>query len=113
MQKGLVVAISADTMGSGSEELGKILLKAFLFSLTELDSPPEALLFFNSGALLASNESNTTGDLKTLEEKGVRILICGTCVSYYNLQNKLMAGTVSNMQEILQTMANAVKVINI
>jgi len=110
---GLVVAISAETMGSGSEELGKILVKAFIYSLTELPNPPDALVFFNSGANLVSNESNAIEDLRTLEEKGAKMLICGTCVNYYGLQDRLAVGTVSNMREIAQTMANAEKLINI
>ena len=111
--KNLVVAISANTMGAGSEELGRILVKAFIYSLTELPNPPDVLILFNSGACLASNESNTTDDLKSLEEKGTKILICGTCVNYYGLQGKLVVGTVSNMSEITQMMADAARLINI
>jgi len=110
---GLVVAISADSMGRGSDELGKILVKAFIYSLTELATPPDALVFFNSGARLATNESNTIEDLRSLEEKGTKLLICGTCVNYYGFKDKLAVGSVSNMSEIAQTMANAANVINI
>jgi len=108
-----VVAISADTMGNGSEELGKILVKAFIYSLTELPVPPDVLVFFNSGVHLTSNESNTIDDLKALEEKGTKMLICGTCVNYYGLQEKLAVGTISNMNEITQMMADAARLINI
>ena len=108
-----VVAISANTMGNGSEELGKILVKAFIYSLTELPVPPDVLVFFNSGVCLTSDESNTIDDLKALENKGTKILICGTCVSYYGLQDQLAVGTVSNMSEITQTMASAVKLVNL
>lgn len=113
MQKSLVIAISADTMGNGSEELGKILIKSFIYSLTELTEPPETLVFFNSGVCLTSNESNTIEDLKKLEKQGTKILTCGTCVNYYALQNKLAVGVVSNMSEIAQIMANAGNLINI
>ena len=110
---GLVVAISSEKMGSGSEELGKILIKAFIYSLTELATPPFALVFFNSGALLTSKESNTIEDLKSLEDKGTKLLVCGTCANYYGLNDKPAVGTISNMNEISQTMADAAKVINI
>jgi selenium metabolism protein YedF len=108
-----VVAISANTMGNGSEELGKILVKAFIYSLTELIEPPDVLVFFNSGACLTSNESNTIDDLKALEGKGTKILTCGTCVNYYGLKDKLAVGTIGNMSEITQTMTEAARLINI
>ena len=109
----LVIAISSDTMGSGSEELGKILIKAYINTLTELESPPEAILFYNSGAHLTSTESNTIDDLKTLESKGTKILTCGTCINYYNLQQKPAVGKITTMTEISKTLATTPKVINI
>jgi len=113
MKTGTVVVISSDSMGNGSDELGKILVKAFIYSLTELDEPPDVLVFFNSGAYLTSSESNAVEDLKALDDKGVKVLTCGTCVNYYDLQDKIAVGQISNMTEISQVMANATKVINI
>lgn len=109
----LVVAISKNVMGDGAEELGKILIKGFIYSLTELATPPHAVIFFNSGVDLAVEGANTIDDLKTLERKGVTILSCGTCLNYYELQEKLAVGQVANMYEITQTMASATNTINI
>ena len=110
---GTVVAISRNTMGEGSKELGKILIKGFIYSLTELPAPPDFLIFLNSGVYLTSDGSNAVEDLKKLEEKGTVILICGTCVNYYELKDKLAVGTITNMYDISEKMANAGRVINI
>jgi selenium metabolism protein YedF len=110
---GLVVVISRNTMGEGAEELGKILIKGFIYSLTELPVLPEYLVFFNSGAYLTSDGSNTINDLKKMERKGVKIFTCGTCVNYYGLQDKLAVGTITDMYGITEKMASASSIINI
>jgi selenium metabolism protein YedF len=111
--QGLVVAISKNTMGSGDDELGAILIKGFIYSLTELDTPPETILFFNSGVKLSTGDANTIPDLKTLESKGTIIASCGTCLDFYKLKDKLAVGNVTNMYAIASAMAEAGKVINI
>lgn len=109
----LVVVISRDTMGEGAEELGKILIKGFIYSLTELPVAPAAVIFLNSGAFLTTEGANTIEDIKKLEEKGTTVLTCGTCANYYDIQNKLAVGTVTNMYGITEQMAAASNVINI
>ena len=109
----LVVIISRDTLGAGAEELGKILIKGFIYSLTELDPPPGFIAFINSGVCLTSEDSNSIDDLKKLEEKGTEILTCGTCSNYYKLQDKLAVGSIGNMSGITERMATARSVINI
>ena len=110
---GLGVVISRDTMGEGSEELGKILIKGFIYSLTELPLHPEFVIFLNSGAFLTSNGANTVDDLKTLSNKGTEILTCGTCISYYELSDKPAVGSIANMYEITELIAAARTVVNI
>lgn len=110
---GLVVAISRNTMGEGSQELGQILLKGFIFSLKELTPPPKTILFFNSGAYLTSDDSNSLQDLKDMEAAGTTILTCGTCTNYYNITEKLGAGEITNMYGITEAMAGAKRLINI
>lgn len=111
--KKLVVAISKNAMGEGSEELGKILIKGFIYSLTELATPPYGLAFFNSGAYLTSEGANTIEDLAKLAAKGTKILTCGTCINYYNLQDKLAVGEIANMFGITELLTTATSVINI
>lgn len=111
--QGLVVAIGKDSMGQGSEELGKILVKGFLFSLTQLNPVPKAVLFFNSGVFLTLQDANTIEDLRTLEEQGTKILICGTCVDYYKCQEQVAVGEITNMYGIVEMLDSAASVINL
>ncbi|MDR3338423.1 MAG: sulfurtransferase-like selenium metabolism protein YedF [Treponema sp.] len=110
---GLVAAFSKNTMGTGSDELGAILIKAFIYSLTELDTPPETLLFFNSGVKLTTEGSNAIQDLKKLEERGTIISSCGACLDFYQLKEKLAVGNVTNMYAIASAMGSAGKLINL
>lgn len=109
---GLVIGFGNNQMGSGSEELGRILLKSYIHSLTELDSNPAQLFFFNGGAKLTNQESNTLDDLNCLLGKGTKISTCGACLDFYGLKETLAVGEVTNMYTICETMANAEKVIN-
>jgi selenium metabolism protein YedF len=112
-QGGLVIAIGQNTMGSGDEDLGALLMKAFIYSLTELDSPPDTILFFNSGVRLTSEGSTALKDLKTLEDKGAVISSCGTCLDFFRLKEKLAIGNVTNMYAIAVAMGSAARLINL
>lgn len=106
-----VVVLSSDKMGEGSEELGKILMKGFIFALTELEELPNTVLLYNSGVKLSTEGSNSIENLKTLQAQGVEILSCGTCLNYYELTDKLEVGEVTNMYFILEKMSQADKII--
>lgn len=108
---GTVVAVGSDRMGEGSEELGRILIKSFIFALTQLDDLPDKILFYNGGAKLTVEGSESLEDLKTLEEQGVEIQTCGTCLDYYGIKDKLVIGGVTNMYSIVETLQNAISVI--
>ena len=84
-----VVVIASDKMGEGAEELGKTLLKAFVFSLTQQDKLPKTILLYNGGAHLT----------------------CGTCLNFYGLTEKLAVGGVTNMYVIAEKMLNAGNVV--
>ncbi|MBP2097945.1 sulfurtransferase-like selenium metabolism protein YedF [Enterococcus rivorum] len=107
---GFVVAFGKKTMGEGAPDLGEMLLKSYIYSLTELDTPPEHLLFFNSGAYLTSQGSDVIKDLKTLSEKGTMISTCGTCLDFYGIQQDLAIGEITNMYGISEIIAQANKV---
>ena len=106
-----VVVISSDRMGEGNEELGKVLMKGFVFALTQLDELPEKMVFYNGGAQLTCEGSETLKDLQFMEEQGVEILTCGTCLDYYGLKEKLKVGNVTNMYTIVETMTKAGKIV--
>ena len=106
-----VVVISSATMGEGDPELGRLLMKGYLYALTQLDTLPKTLLFYNGGAALTCEGSASLEDLKSLEAQGVQILTCGTCLNHYGLTDKLQVGEVTNMYVIAETMAGAAKII--
>lgn len=106
-KKKTVVVVSADHMGEGSEELGRILIKGFLFALTQQEHLPSTVLFYNGGAKLTTEGSASLEDLKTLEANGVEILTCGTCLDYYGLKDKLAVGGVTNMYVIVEKQMQA------
>ena len=108
---GTVVAVGADRMGEGSEELGHILMKSFIFAVTQLDDLPDKMLFYNGGAKLTVEGSECLEDLKNLEEQGVEIMTCGTCLDYYGIKDKLAIGSVTNMYSIVETLQGAMSVI--
>lgn len=112
VNKQLVIAFGQKTMGAGDPELGEILLKSYIYSLTELDTPPEHLLFFNSGAFLTNQASTVLTDLQDLAEKGTQISTCGACLDFYQIKETLAIGEITNMYGITEVMARAKKVIN-
>ena len=105
--KNIVVAISKNHMGEGDEALGKTLLKAFIFALTQQDTLPKTILFYNSGAYVTASEGPSIADLQTLEAQGVEILTCGTCLDYYHLKESLLVGGITNMYSIVETLEKA------
>ena len=106
-----VVVIASNQMGEGAEELGKTLLKAFVFSLTQQDKLPKTILLYNGGAYLTCEGSPMLEDLKALEAEGVEILTCGTCLNFYGLTEKLAVGGVTNMYVIAEKMLGAGNVV--
>jgi selenium metabolism protein YedF len=106
-----IVVVSSDRMGVGNDDLGKVLIKGFIFAITQLDKLPKTMLFYNGGAKLTSEGSDSLEDLKSLEAQGVEIMTCGTCLDYYGLKEKLAVGSVTNMYSIVETMANAGRII--
>ncbi|HIV80060.1 MAG TPA: sulfurtransferase-like selenium metabolism protein YedF, partial [Candidatus Avanaerovorax faecigallinarum] len=103
--------ISSDRMGEGNDELGKVLMKGFIYALSQLEKLPETILFYNGGATITCEGSESLADLRSMEEQGVKIFTCGTCLDYYGLKEKLAVGTVTNMYAIVETMASAGRVI--
>lgn len=110
-KKGMLVVLSANTMGTGEEKLGKALMKAFVFALTKQDVLPETILCYNSGAFLTCEGADTLEDLKQLESEGVTVLTCGTCLDFYGLKEKLAVGGVTNMYDIVERMESAATII--
>lgn len=106
-----VVVIASDRMGEGNDELGKVLIKGFIYAVSQLDELPKKILFYNGGATLTVEGSDSLEDLKFMETQGVEILTCGTCLDYYQVKDKLAVGSVTNMYSIVEAMSEAGKII--
>jgi selenium metabolism protein YedF len=106
-----VFVISSDVMGQGDDELGVLLMRAFIHTVGELDCPPAVMIFYNTGVRLTDSGSAVIDDLKALEGKGVELMICGTCVNYFKLGGKLGAGKISNMYDITDVLSAAGRIV--
>ena len=82
----LTLAIASDKMGGGDDELGKILMKSYIYTVTETKPLPNTVIFYNSGVFLTCEDSPVLEDLERLVSEGVEIYSCGTCLDYYNLK---------------------------
>lgn len=105
--------LSTNYEGEKDGGLGKIFIKNFLSTLAEVENPPRKLLLFNTGAKLAVEGEETVPALESLEQAGVEILVCGNCLDFFGLKEKLAVGQVSNMYEIIQAMMEAANTVNI
>jgi selenium metabolism protein YedF len=103
----LVVQISAATMGTGDDELGELLLRSFLKTQEELERMPDAIIFYNSGVKLCCEGSLLLDDLRSLEQAGVEIIACGTCLNYFRIADRFAVGRVTDMLEIASRLAGA------
>ncbi len=108
-----VLLITSDQLGQGSSELGQMLMRNFIYTLTKLDELPRALVFMNAGVKLSLKESPVTEELEDLQARGVLILVCGTCLDYYELKDRHQAGQVSNMYDITDLLFSAERVITL
>lgn len=106
-----IVVIDTDVMGHGSEELGKNLLKTFIYSLTEQDVLPKRVIFYNGGAPFVAEGSDALEDLQTLADNGVEIYACGACLNYFELTDKVKVGEVTNMYRIVEMMRQAPRIV--
>ena len=106
-----VIFIPSDRIGQGDEELGRILSKAIIYSLTQVEPKPDTLILMNGGVKFAVEGSEVLDDLKTLVKGGMTLLVCGTCLDFFGIKEKLAVGGVSNAYTIAETMLEAGKVI--
>lgn len=109
----LVVVIPSDRMGRGDEELGSILVRAFLHAVQEISPLPDTLIFFNRGVLLTLVGSPVLEDLQQLVQQGVDLLVCGTCVDFFGVKEQVAVGEISNMYSIAEALLGAGKVVSL
>lgn len=104
-----IVVIDTNVMGRGSDELGKNLLKGFIYSLTEQDVLPSKVIFYNGGVQSVIKASDSLEDLIALAGQGVEIYSCGACLNFYELTPAI--GEVTNMYRIVEMMREASRII--
>jgi selenium metabolism protein YedF len=86
-------------------------MKAFINTIKDVLPLPSALVFYNNGIHLTVEGSPVVEPLKELEARGISVLVCGTCLDYFNKKSLVRVGTVSNMFTILETLSKAHHVI--
>ena len=106
-----IIVIASDKMGDGETALGETLMKGFIYTLTEMEILPKAILFYNKGVFLTASNETTIKDLRILEKRGVEILSCGACLNFYHLENNIAVGSITNMYNIIEKQMKANKVI--
>lgn len=107
----LLVILASDRMGRGDDVLGDVLMRSFIHTLLSLTPRPRKIILYNTGARLADRDSTVIDDLRQLEAVGVELLVCGTCVNFFGIQDRLGVGTISNMYDIAAALAAAGKTV--
>jgi selenium metabolism protein YedF len=108
-----VILIAGDMLGTGDDKLGRILMEGFVNTLLEQDDVPDSVVLMNAGVRFAAEGSPVLDTLKALTDRGCEILVCGTCLDFFGLKEKLEAGIVSNMYDIQRTILTASAVIRL
>ncbi len=108
-EEDFTLAISSNKMGGGDDKLGDILMKSFIYTVTETKPLPNTIIFYNSGVTLTCEDSPVLDDLEKLANEGVEIFSCGTCLDFYELKDKLKVGEISNMYTIYEKIKEASK----
>ena len=111
---GYAFFVGKDHVGEGDPTLGRNLMKMAIYTLAESDDVPSSVLFMNSGVkLVCGEEPQVVESCNKLIERGCEVLVCGTCLNFYGLSEKLEVGEVSNMYDILSRMQEAAKTITL
>lgn len=108
-----VLLIASDAIGRGNDELGRKLMVSFVQILHEISPRPETIIFMNSGVRLVAEGSPVIEDLRALQEQGIRLLACGTCLGFYELKEKVKVGQISNMFDIASALLGAGRTVSV
>ena len=109
----IMVMCATDRMGFGDDELGRKLMVSYLRTLEEMGEDLWRLVFVNNGVKLTIGGSEVVADLQKYEKSGIKILVCGTCLTHFDLLERKQVGITTNMLDIVTAMQNADKVINL
>jgi selenium metabolism protein YedF len=107
-----VVYIGNNCMGKGDDDLGIKLMRGFLRTWIDVTPKPWRMIFINSGVKLTTTDDEAVDAISLLEEKGVEVLSCGTCLQHFGLEAKLRVGKATNMYEVIESLNRATKVVS-
>ncbi|MHC1748408.1 MAG: sulfurtransferase-like selenium metabolism protein YedF [Cellulosilyticaceae bacterium] len=105
--------VRSNVLGIGDDTLGEGLMKMFFYTLGESEKAPKQIVFVNGGVKLPCEDEQVIEHLKKLEEQGSEILVCGTCLNFYKIADKLKVGNISNMYDIVGSITNTAKVVTL
>jgi len=108
-----IILITNEGMGKADKELQLKLMTTYLRLLAENNYLPNAICFYTEGVRLVIEGSPVLDSLNILEQKGVRLIICSTCLNYYGLTDKVRVGIIGGMADILEAQVKAEKVISV
>lgn len=103
----------SETLGSGDEQLGRLLMRNFIYSLARGDERPERLMFMNGGVRLACNGSDSLDDIRLMAEAGTIVKCCGTCLDFLGLKDELAVGEVGDMAGSAAVLAGSADVVTV
>lgn len=106
-----IIVLNSNKMGIGDDDLGKLLIKGYLNTIDQLDVLPLEIICYNSGVTLAEKGTDSAQTLKKIENQGVKITLCGTCVDFFGLKEKLEVGTISNMLYIAGKLSSGIQIV--
>ena len=110
--KGIVVYVGSNSMGRGDPELGEKLMRGFLRTWIDVQPRQWRMIFINSGVKLTTIDDEAVEAISMLEEKGVEVLSCGTCLQHYGLDDGPQVGRVTSMYEVIESLNAAEKVVS-
>lgn len=113
VQEDIAILVTSNLFGQGDVELGRVLMNNFAYTLTQMANKVKHIIFMNSGVFLTTEGSEIAAHLAALENSGVEILSCGTCLDFYGLKDKLVVGKVTNMYTAMEILTAAAKSINL
>lgn len=109
----VAVLVCQEIMGGRDTDLGEVLMKGFLSTLADRDTPPRVVALMNEGVKLTLADHSASDSLKKLEQRGVVVLVCGTCTNHFGITEQVQAGTVSNMFEITEALIEVQRTITL
>jgi selenium metabolism protein YedF len=107
------VLILTDRIGRDDDELGRLLMRNFVYSLAREENKPVAVMMMNEGVRLACEGSESLDDLRLLAENGVAIKACGTCLDFLQLTDKLAVGEAGTMPASVAAMLGEDQIVTI